>query len=115
MNFSFLVVCSLIGISLAGTSAVAGETVTTNQSNAINIRVIAQVKRSDDTNYVVNQTGLYNSVAAVSFGSGGYTAIYQDGQANRAAVHQFGRNRTTVIDQLETGQGIFSQFGSMSR
>lgn len=115
MNLSFLVGCSLIGISLAGTSAVAGETVTTNQSNAINIRVIAQVKRSDGTNYVVNQTGLYNSVAAVSFGSGGYTAIYQSGQANRAAVSQLGANQSAIIRQTETGTGIFSQFGALSR
>jgi len=115
MNTPFLVVYSLIGVTLACTPAISGETITTNQTNAINIRAIIQTGRNNDTNYVVNQTGLYNSVGVVGTGSGGYTSIYQSGQANRAEVHQFGRNRTTIIEQLETGRGIFSQFGSLSR
>jgi hypothetical protein len=100
---------------LAPTVALAGETITTNQRNPINIRAIVQFDRNKDTNYVVNQTGLYNSVGTVNLGTGGYTSVYQSGQANRALVGQYGNGQTAILEQIQNGRGVFSQLGTLSR
>lgn len=106
---------TLLGLILSGSAANAGETVTYNQNNAINIEAIINIHRNDDTNVVVNQSGLYNSVGSVNFGTGGYISVYQQGQTNQALIGQFGRNQTALVGQVQDAVGIFSQFGVMGR
>ena len=115
MHINHITFSVLLGGLLAASSAIAGDTVSITQNNAINIRAHVNMNRNDTTNYQVDQRGLFNSYGSASVSNNSVTTLSQSGRQNNALIGQLGNNQTLIINQIQNGRGFSGRTGRMSR